>query len=129
MPAARESIEQVYREMERAFLRGDAEGVASIYTADAEWMVPGAPPIKGREAITQAWKAVIGPGGNRVRVDVGEVQEAGDWAYEVGTFKTTGPDGVLLNSGKYIVIWQRQPAGDWKTHRDIFHWDVAPAQV
>src|SRR5436190_4218075 len=115
--AVREKIEQVYQKMEQAFFRGDAEGVASIYTDDAEWMVPGAPPIKGREAITQAWKAVIGPGGNTVRVNVSEVQEAGNWAYDVGAFKTTGPDGVLLNSGKYIVIWQQQPSGDWKTHR------------
>lgn len=66
MPAVRENIERV-RGMEQAFLRGNAEGVASIYTDDAEWMVPGAPPIKGREAITQAWTAVIGPGGNTVR--------------------------------------------------------------
>jgi len=129
MSPIREHIEQAYRAMEQAFFRGDADALTSIYTDDAEWLVPGAPAIKGRDAINQAWKGVIGPGGNTLRVDVGELQEAGDWAYDVGAFRTTAPDGTLLNSGKYMVIWRRLPNATWKTHRDIFHWDVAPAQV
>ena len=54
------------------------------------------------------------------------MEERGDWAYEVGAFTATAPDGAVFNAGKYIVIWQRQPNGDWKTHRDIFIWDVPP---
>jgi len=61
--------------------------------------------------------------------DAGEVQEAGDWAYEVGGFATTAPGGATLNAGKYIVIWKRQPSGAWKIYRDIFQWDVAPVET
>ena len=125
----REQVEQAYRDIEQAFFRGDADALAAIYTDDAEWFVPGAPVIKGREAITQAWKSVIGPGGNTLRVQVGELQETGDWAYEVGSFTATAPEGNLLNSGKYLVIWKRQSNGMWKTYRDLFQWDVAPAGV
>jgi ketosteroid isomerase-like protein len=89
-------------------------------------LVPGAPPIRGRAAIAAAWKAVIGSGGNKVRVDVREVQDTGDWAFEVGAFTATAPDGITLNSGKYIVVWKRDPVGVWKSYRDIFHWDIAP---
>jgi ketosteroid isomerase-like protein len=98
-----------------------------MYTEDAEWLVPNAPSIKGRPAIAEAWKQLIGFGGNNVRVDIGEVQECGDWAYEVGRFAASVPDGPVLNAGKYIVIWKRQPTGEWKTHRDVFNWDIPPA--
>ena len=64
--------------------------------------------------------------GDRVRVEVREVQDNGDWAFEVGSFTATTPDGALLNSGKYIVIWKRQSNGTWKTYRDIFNWNILP---
>jgi hypothetical protein len=53
----------------------------------------------------------------------------GDWAYEIGRFTASAPDGSVLNVGKYIVIWKRQATGEWKTHRDIFNWDIPPAQA
>src|SRR6185295_12267743 len=68
-------------------------------------------------------KASLDPVENTVRVNTGEVQESGDWAYEVGTFTASAPDGAVLNAGKYVVIWNRQVTGEWKTHRDIFNWD------
>lgn len=127
MSTIREQIEQAYRNMEQAFYRADADALTEIYSDDAVWFVPGAPAIQGRTAITEVWKNVIGPGGSTLRVNIGELQESGDWAYEAGTFTTTSPEGTLANSGKYLVIWQRQSDGTWKTHRDLFHWDVPPA--
>ena len=44
--------------------------------------------------------------------------------HDVGTFAVSAPNGTILNAGKYIVIWKRQPAGEWMIHRDIFNWDV-----
>ena len=126
MAAIREAITQTYRGFEEAFFRADVEAISMAYTEDAEWLVPEAPPIKGRQAIAQTWKHIVGNGGNKTRVEVREVQEAGDWAYDVGTFTATAPDGSVLNSGKYIVIWRIQPDGSWKIHRDIFNWDIPP---
>ena len=126
MATAREVIIKAYKGFEDAFFRGDVDTLSQIYTEDAEWLVPSAPVIRGRDAIGQAWKNVLGSGGNSVRVDVGEVQESGDWAYEVGAFTARAPDGKVLNAGKYIVIWKRQPNGDWKAHRDVFNWDIPP---
>jgi len=126
MAAVRDEIIQAYKAFEEAFFKGDAESLSLIYTDDAEWLVPEAPPIKGREAIAQAWKGIIGPGGNRVRVEVREVQDSGNWAFDVGSFTVTTSDGAVQNAGKYIVIWRRQSNGAWKTYRDIFNWDVPP---
>lgn len=122
----REAIAAAYEVFEEAFYKGDAETIAETYTEDAEWLIPEAPIIKGREAISQAWKQLVGSGGHKLRIDVAEVQESGDWAYEIGKFTASTPEGEVLNSGKYIVIWKRQADGEWKTHRDIFNWDIPP---
>jgi ketosteroid isomerase-like protein len=129
MSNAREAIAEGYTAFEQAFYRGDADAIARMYTHDAELLIPEAPIVIGREAIAQVWKRIVGSGGNTVRVDTGEVQEGGDWAYEVGVFTTSAPDGNVLNAGKYIVIWKRQPTGGWKIHRDIFNSDTPPAQA
>ncbi len=127
MITAREAIVAGYKSFEAAFYRGDAEGISQMYTSDAELLVPEAPIIKGREAITQVWKSIMGPGGNTIHVDIGEVQELGEWAYEVGAFTAKGPDATVLNAGKYIVIWKQENPAGWKIHRDIFNWDIPPA--
>lgn len=122
-------IAEGYGAFEQAFYEGDADKISRMYTADAELLIPEAPIVGGREAITQVWKSIIGAGGNTIRVNTGEVQESGDWAYEVGTFTASAPAGNVLNAGKYIVIWKRQSNGEWSIHRDIFNWDIPPAQA
>ena len=126
MTTAGEAITEAYKAFEEAFFRGEADTISRMYTEDAEWLVPEAPIVRGREAIRQVWASIIGSGGNTVRVDVLEVQESGDWAYDIGTFKASAPDGNVLNAGKSIVIWKRQSTGERKIHRDIFNWDVPP---
>jgi ketosteroid isomerase-like protein len=117
-----------HKTMEDAFYKGDAQTMARIYTADAERYVPGVPVLKGQSAIGRAWKADVGPGGNRLRIEVAEVEENGDRAHEVGRFTISAADGSVLSAAKYIVIWDRQPDGEWKTYRDIFNWDIPPRQ-
>ena len=123
---AHECIVAAYKDFEEAYLRGDAEALSQMYTDDAEVLAPEAPIIKGREAIRDAWKGFVGTGGNQVRVEVREVQENGDWAYDIGRFVATAADGRCLNAGKYLVIWKRDEIGHWKIHRDIMNWDVPP---
>ena len=54
---ARESIEAAYKKFEVAFHEGDADAIAQVYAADAEWFIANAPVVvKGREAIGRAWK-------------------------------------------------------------------------
>ena len=72
---------------------------------------------------------IVGSGGNTLRSELREVQQRGDWAYDTGRFIANAPDGSVLNSGKWIVIWQRQLNGDWKIHGDFFHWDIPPKRA
>ena len=127
--AAREAIAEAYKAFEKSFYEGEADTISRMYTEDAELLVPEAPVAKGREAIRQVWASILGSGGNTVRVHTREVQEGGDWAYEVGTFEVRAPNRDVLNAGKYVVIWKRQSDGIRKIHRDIFNWDIPPGQV
>ena len=129
MSNACEAIAEGYKAFEEAFYRGDADTISRIYTEDAELLIPEAAIISGREAIAEVWKTTWDQVGTLQRVDTGEVQEGGDWAYEVGAFTTSAPDGNVLNAGKYIVIRKRQPTGGWKIHPDIFNSDIPPAQA
>ena len=129
MMSAREAAEIDYKAVDQAFHRGDADTISLMYTEDAELFLPEAPIIEGRRAIRDAWKSLIGSGGNTVRSDIREVQECGEWAYDTGRFTVSSPDGSVLNAGKWIVIRKRQPSGEWKIHRDFFHWDVTPTQA
>ena len=85
--------------MEDAFQKGDAETIAQVYTEDAERYVPEGPVIKGRSAIARAWKDNVGSGGNRLRIDIAEVEQTGEWAHEVGRFTISAPDGAVLSAG------------------------------
>jgi ketosteroid isomerase-like protein len=114
------AIADNYTVFAEAFHKGDADAISEMYTADAQLLVPQAPVISGPPAIAGVWRGIVGTGGSSVRVNTAEVQECGEWAYEVGAFATSDPAGSPSGGGKYIVIWKRQDTGGWKIHRDIF---------
>ena len=103
------------------FNKGDFDGVASLYTADATAFPPGSAMVKGRAAIGAMWKAmaeqVTDP--NVTTVDVKRLGPSA--AREIGTFslktKGTAPKEV---TGKYVVIWQKV-GNEWKLATDIWN--------
>ena len=123
---AQHAIPEGYRAFEKAFHQVDADAISLMYTEDAQWLIPDGPIIRGRQAISDGWKRLLGSGGNEVSVEILEIQECEDWAYDVGRFTVTGPDANVLNLGKYIVIWTRQSNGEWKIHRYIANGEVMP---
>ena len=125
--SAREAIDSIHRTMEEAFQAGNAVSIARIYAADAERLAPERPVMSGRVAIEDAWRTTAGNGGNRLRLEVAEVEQSGHRAHEVGRFTISAPDGAVLAAAKYLVIWVRQSDGEWRAHRDIFNWDIPPS--
>jgi len=90
------------QEFEEDFHRGDADRISLVYTEDAECLVPQTSIVKGRQAIAQAWRSIVGSGGNNLRST--KKRRLG---IEVSRFEASAPDGTFLNSGKYIVIWKK----------------------
>ncbi len=103
------------------FNKGDFDGVASLYTADATAFPPGSAMVKGRAAIGAMWKGmaeqVTDP-----KVTTLDVKRLGPAAArEIGTFslktKSSPPKEV---TGKYVVIWEKV-GKDWKLANDIWN--------
>ena len=56
-----------------------------------------------------------------------ELVVSGNIAYEVGRYSVVvePEDQAAVNdNGKYLVIWERQPDGDWLMSEDIWNSDL-----
>jgi uncharacterized protein (TIGR02246 family) len=103
------------------FNKGDFDGVASLYTADATAFPPGSAMVKGRAAIGAMWKGMA-EHGTDPKVTTLEVKRLGpSAAREIGTFSLQTKDSPPKQvTGKYVVIWQKVRR-DWKLATDIWN--------
>ncbi len=115
---ARAGIDAGNAAFRAAFLAGDAEQVAALYTAEANVIAPGAPIAVGRAAIAAFWKGAMA-GIKDVKLATTAVESAGDLAVEDGVVTLTAPDGAT-STARYLVVWKRE-GGKWKLHRDIWN--------
>ncbi len=121
----RRAIEATNARHTQAFNQGDVPGFARVYTEDARILPPDQEPVDGRAAIEQFWAGAAQQLGIRdLRLTSDEVEVVGERAYEQGRFEFATAQGPAR--GKYIVIWQREPGGEWRWHRDI--WNLSPTQ-
>jgi ketosteroid isomerase-like protein len=130
MEEVREAIRDTNLKFAEIFKRGDAAGVAALYTADARLLPPDAPPMRGTEAITAFWQGAMNLGIKCATLETVDVESSGgDLATEIGQF-TLGMEaaggGLSEQTGKYIVLWKRD-GGVWKLHADIWNAN-APAR-
>ena len=102
------------------FSRGDAAGLAALYTENAQFLPPNSDFVSGKEAIQTALQGLIDSGIKTLKLETLEVEGYGDTASEVGKYILGGEGNEVMDEGKYIVIW-RQEAGQWKLHRDMIN--------
>jgi ketosteroid isomerase-like protein len=102
-----------------AFGRGDADGVAQLYTSGAQLLPAHSDVVAGTSAIQSFWRGVMDMGIQEVVLETLELELHGETAHEVGRYTLKVADGQLADTGKYIVIWKRE-GESWKVHRDIW---------
>jgi ketosteroid isomerase-like protein len=125
--SVRSEIEAANKIFEATFSRGDAAGVAALYTDDAQVLPAQSGFVTGTKAISEFWQSAFDAGLKTVSLVTMEVESHGETAYEVGELEIGGADGAVLDRAKYIVIWKKVGAS-WKLHRDIWTTSVVPAQ-
>ena len=119
--AQKAAIEAVNAKWVEHFNKGDFDGVASLYTADATAFPPGSAMAKGRAAIAAMWKNMAEQVSDP-QVTTLDVKRLGPAAArEIGTFslKTKGSTPKEI-TGKYVVVWQKVGRG-WKLAADIWN--------
>jgi uncharacterized protein (TIGR02246 family) len=120
---ARSAIDAINRDFMQAYIRGDAAGVASLYTVDAQLLPPRSDFIAGRDAITRYWHQAMKIGIRKLETT--ELEIHGEAADEVGRYTMETADGREADAGKYIVVWKFED-GVWRMHRDIWTTSRSP---
>ena len=116
----RDAIAAANENFMAAWKRGDAAGLAALYTENGQVLPPNSDFVTGKEAIQAFWQALFDMGIKELKLKVVEVEGHGDTAIEVSKYTIHGEEGQELGKGKYIVIW-KQKEGQWKLHRDIYN--------
>jgi len=106
--------------------RGDAIGLANLYTENAQILPPNSDFVRGRQAIQAAFQAFMDSGIKSIALATMEVEDYGDTASEVGEYTLLGEHGQVLDKGKFLVIW-KQETGQWKIHRDMINTSMPAA--
>ena len=110
------------------YKRGDAAGMAALYTRNGQILPPNGDFVTGTQAIQTFWQALMDMGVKEVELETVETEGHGNTAIEVGKFTLYGDQEQVIDKGKYIVIWKKE-AGQWRLHRDIFNSSTpAPGQ-
>ena len=102
------------------FSRGDAAGMAALYTESGQLLPPNSDFVTGKQALQAVYQASMDMGIKAIKLETVEAEGYDDTAYEVGRATLEGEEGQVLDQCKYIIIW-KQEAGQWKLHRDIFN--------
>jgi ketosteroid isomerase-like protein len=106
---------------EKAFNASKVEEVAATYAADGMRMPPNAVAVKGRDAVlTQlrdSRKMMSG-----VEIEASAAWVDGSLGVTHGTYKIKGPDGAIVDNGKWVSIG-RKVNGQWTTVSDIWNSD------
>jgi uncharacterized protein (TIGR02246 family) len=124
------AIRAVNPEWFAAHQAGDADRLAALYAEDAVLSVPGAPPVRGRPAIREAFAAEVAAmtaaGLKNNQGASPEFGVSGDLGWEWNTFTVTDQAGATVDTGKYVTVYARRDA-KWLIIRDIWNSDTPPA--
>ena len=115
-----EAIVAANQQFMSAFGRGDAAGLAQLYTEEGQVLPPQGEPITGRPGIQAFWQGAIDMGLKGAILETVEVIHQGNTACEVGRYTLEAEGGQPVDHGKYVVLWQRQ-GEHWRLHRDIWN--------
>ena len=120
----RKSIEAQNAEYVASFNSQDPAGVALLHTENAVVMPPNHPAVKGREDIQKFIEADIQAGLRDLSLTTLTLDAADGVASEMGQYSLNIEiDGSESkpDSGKYVVVWKRQPSGVWLIDIDIWN--------
>jgi uncharacterized protein (TIGR02246 family) len=127
-PADVQAIKDANAEWDKAWSAGDADALASLYTADAVAMAPNQPAQAGRDALRISSRKYFDLYSEENRSVVDDVRVSGDLAVARGTQETitTAKAGgtSFEDKSKWISAYQRQPDGSWKILWEMYNSDL-----
>ena len=117
------AIQALCREFMESAASKNAARIAALYTDDARILMPGRPAITGKSEILAFWKASLEGPVQQIALDISHIEASGDLAYDFGAstivLKAAG-EAPHEEKGKYVTVYRRQQAGDWKIVMDSY---------
>ena len=130
-PSVAEAIHRLDAAFTKAVSAKDSQGlVSAFYALDAVLMPPNQPAIVGREGIRAALQGMMDAGVTSLKLETIATGSSGDLAWERAryTLSMTPPGGAPVQDvGKSLVVYRRQPSGQWRALVDMYSSDQ-PAQ-
>jgi len=117
------ALAELAERVKTAYANNDSELYASTLHEDAIISMPGALPIRGRQALTTVFESRPPlPPNATFEVEVRELEViSADWAYVFGTDTLTIP-GSTEQTMTFMVLLRRTAEG-WKTFREVLSSD------
>lgn len=106
----------------------DTAAIRLIMAENSRALPPNMPIVQGANDVVGMWAGLANMPGASLTFEPSEIEfsEAGDMAYEVGTWQfeqtTEGAGAPVRDNGKYVVVWQNVN-GEWKVVADIWNSD------
>jgi len=122
-------IKKVNQKYLEFYNSGNYEGVASLHTENAVVMPPNVPARVGKDQIMSAIKEEIDMGFTDLKFVENDIKIFGALAYDEGSYslniKSDKGEVIENDSGKYLVVWEKQNDGTWLMKKDIWNSDLS----
>ena len=104
------------------------DDLVELYATDALMLRSNLPPVRGTVAIREFFFTALDAGLGDAEFEPLRVELFGDVAFEAGRFKILVPIVVgkrREERGKYLILFTRQPTGEWKALADCWSSDLS----
>lgn len=117
-----QAIRELFATWQRATAAGDLPQLLSLMAEDVVFLVPGQPPMRGKDAFAAGFRTVL----ERHRIEssgeIEEIQIAGDWAYCWSHLSVTvtplQAGSPMRRAGNTLTLLRKQSDGAWVIFRD-----------
>jgi len=100
------------------------EPILKFYAPDAVFLQPTGERISGPAALRTLFQTIMATFNSDLTLHSQNLEASGDLAYDSGDFQealTNIATGAKINSkGSYIIIFKRQPDGNWQIVQQVF---------
>jgi ketosteroid isomerase-like protein len=124
-----QELTRLDEEWNNAAAARNVDSVASFYADDAIAYPPNEPVAVGKVAARKVWAAYFADSTFSISWKTTHAggSKGGDLGFTTGTYEDSfmGPDGKrVMERGKYVCIWSKQPDGTWKAIHDTWNTDA-----
>ena len=120
LETVRDAFTSICQQFQKSFNQGDVEGLASLYTEDAEILSPNRDIVEGKNTIQKFWQGALEMGIKSFKGEAIEAESSGNLGYFVYKYSLYGNEDQEIDKGKGLSVLKNID-GKWKIHRDVYN--------